>query len=395
MQPFHFEYLNENHTITVLCCHLHKEARHKRVKNDGITTYLNFLNDSIKKNGYKIGSYKNSNDDTVTSISPSRLVTTPPITIPITVATNDKTETYETNSKLCKTEHCNDKALESSSFYGYCNKCFKKNVIATSPNPVTKKEIEAEKETQQSQFISSQTLNPVAKEDTSNNNEKESSERAHTSSLKLLDLNKKLTVNVIRKLDVCSSPKCKNIVQNYSDDHCLSCKESLIADAVRSSSSASSNLRGHKNLERVNASRVTNTKSPIQIPVKHETSNNLVTSKISSYNMIPDSKLYKTSRSGIYDELPNNITFRTGNTGRGNNVHYLEDYDNTMSNAYGPIYDTKRHNNIINHDPFNNFQQRHINYPFCSNCKNRMVDSTGASSFCSNCIMNPYTKLFH
>ena len=264
LQPIHYEYLNENQTITVLCCYLQKEKDIRNKKVNGITTYLNFLNDSIKKNGNKVvGNYKNFNDESiiVPSMPPSHF-TTPsvtPIPVQIVSTTNDDIGSI----KKCKLETCSEKSSELNS-YGYCSKCYKVHTKNTQnlSTPSPKKEIESEKETQQYQFVSSHasasnassaavvasssattlSANPHNTSLVLRREEIPIENETNTKSAKLADQNKKMN-SVNRRLDMCTNPKCNNIVQYFNDKHCPSCKESLIADATRSSSATSSNQR--------------------------------------------------------------------------------------------------------------------------------------------------------
>lgn len=420
-QQYHRGFLNENQTLTVLCCYLHKDSRNKRVKHDGITTYLNFLNDSIKKNGNKVAgsNYKNNvsniSDDSLVMppSSPSRMTPahTPSITpIPVQIVS---TEDPQRTITRCKSDYCSERVSDSSNF-GYCSKCFKKNVqttpaATTTPSPITKKEIEAEKDAQQYQFVSSKATalpsysSPVPHSPLTTSTEiatpmPSDKETQQKTSAKLAEINRKIQItSVTRKPNSCSSPQCNSLVQSYNDEYCASCKESLIADATRSTP-ATSNLRHNsvavnKQLERVTSSRVSSSKSPVQIPVKHDTNitSSSSTNKISAYNLTPESKLYKPNsmlRPGIYEDTSHSSSNRISSMPRVTSNAVLEDYD---TSAYGIIHDLRR----PTRDVYGNYQSRNTSFPFCSNCKYRQVEPTGASSFCNSCRMNPYSKLYY
>ncbi len=444
--PNHYEFLNENHTITVLCCYLQKEARGKRVKSDGITMYLNFLNESIKKNGYKVASssknYSSSNDES-TVASPILQIGSnsppPPPLVPPAASITPTVANINDNfniSMFCKSENCVEQRMESNSFLGYCSKCFKKYFQNTTPteasipiapstplpnNNKMKKEIEADKETQQSQFYSSPIIVNKTSTEQSKTPEKEipMDHRNLNMSSKSLDLNKKLIVNRLpsaTKLELCSSPKCHGVVQNLSDTMCNMCRESAIADAIRSTSANTNNPRNkvadrqtssnninNNNNNNNNRLQASNSKNPIQIPVRHEQTNN----KISGYNLMNESKLYNTSNMlrSAYDEPQISYPNRPANLSRINNLSYLNHFDHyrypqqqpqpqPQASAAAAAAAVGRANLLSNiNDPFNNFQTRN-NFQICSNCKNRITDGTGVSSFCTNCRMGFSSKIY-
>jgi hypothetical protein len=260
-----------------------------------------------------------------------------------------------------------------------------------------KKEIEADKETQQSQFYSSPIIVNKTSTEQSKTPEKEIpiDQRNLNMSSKSLDLNKKLIVNRLpsaTKLDICSIPKCHGIVQNLSDTMCNMCKESQ-----------TSNNNTNNNNNNNNRLQASNSKNPIQIPVKHEQTNN----KISGYNLMNESKLYNTSNMlrSAYDEPQISYPNRPANLSRINNLSYLNHFDHyrypqqqpqpqPQASAAAAAAAVGRANLLSNiNDPFNNFQTRN-NFQICSNCKNRITDGTGVSSFCTNCRMGFSSKIY-
>lgn len=448
----HVDFLNENKTITVLCCYLQKDSRNKRIRNDGISTYLNFLNESIKKNGYRVAASPRNDE----SISPSRFgqVTSPPVAdtpASMIMGNSESISPIPTSPKLCRSDNCNEKALELPTSYGYCLKCFKNKQLTqstpTSPNPYhyaqnnsaestnrLKKELEAEKETQQTQFVaaSSSGFSETDKESQINTSElhinRSKANIANSSSTKTFEVIRKSSAQQPHqpasrtKLELCSTKMCNNVVQSLNENLCVSCKQTCIADAMRTNTSASAggikttaDFLSKTTDRNISTSRTSsNTKVPIQIPVRHDQpppppiliQNNMSNSKISAYNLTNDSKLYKTQSLVKQDEYgPHYISSNSNKqiTPKVNNINaYLDDeYDNTNSSRYLLAQsDQQRRTHLVSipqqqlTDPFSNYPARNVSFQKCSNCKYPILDRTGASSFCNNCRMSPYSKLY-
>ena len=129
--PIHREYF-ENSTepkIALFCCYLNRDT--KFLTNNGIATYINFLNESI-------------------SIGGKSSLTGPAKTIINSILTSNDQQ-YKANReniipkysrKSCKEHECNNLALEARDYYGYCEACFSTQILKMEAADKSRKEEE-------------------------------------------------------------------------------------------------------------------------------------------------------------------------------------------------------------------------------------------------------------
>ena len=119
---------SKDQTAEIMCCYLVKTS--EKLKKNGLSIYLEFLNDSIK----------NQKETTNRSFAYE-----PPTYTNITRTISDSKNESNYSRFLCKSIRCSKYAMENKNkFYGYCNECFKQNVLNTDEIdlPVTDKKDE-------------------------------------------------------------------------------------------------------------------------------------------------------------------------------------------------------------------------------------------------------------
>ncbi len=103
----HKEYFqNDEQKIELVCCYLNKNTEH--LKKNGISRYIQFLNDSMYSSGSSkkklLGDIDQSFKENIVPLVPK----------------------FSANTKrVCKTTSCYEYAVESQEYSGYCEKCYR------------------------------------------------------------------------------------------------------------------------------------------------------------------------------------------------------------------------------------------------------------------------------
>jgi len=112
--------------IQIFCCHLARDTRN--LANNGIETYIKFLNESIT-----IGERSNSSSTTMPSKSTTE-TTLNRENRPQTPPRSNANLIPKYMRKSCKTVGCSKYALEAKGYYGYCDSCFSREILSKSIN---------------------------------------------------------------------------------------------------------------------------------------------------------------------------------------------------------------------------------------------------------------------
>jgi hypothetical protein len=106
---------SKDQTADIMCCYLTKTS--EKLKKNGLSIYLEFLNESIKNQKETASRNFSYEPPNYTNISRTR---------------SDPKNESNLNGLLCKSIRCSKYAIENKNkFYGYCHECFKQNVLNT------------------------------------------------------------------------------------------------------------------------------------------------------------------------------------------------------------------------------------------------------------------------
>ena len=358
-----------NEKVEILCCYLFKDTQ--RCKNDGLSAYLSFLNESIRVYT-KPKSYSYLN----TTVPSSPKVVYDPYASSTQRATVEdrplRLTTYDENSSnyLCKEKACPKRAMDDKAkYYGYCYECFKKNccnnAIVENANErqirVDYKEVEPEKQPQQlASYVNNGDKSLISIEKSSRSYADLPARVNSAPSAKQTQIGiDRSTTQVMHQspaktnLKLCKTLNCTKLVQSSAitrnvADYCDECiRKSELAKATQ---------------ERFRKPNV------IEIPVHIETSSANRYSTVSAYNRP------MTSSSKLYNIPTMNNSYST--TSSYNPDRYNLDSDDTYINRYRPSV------NLVENLDYNAFNKEK-----CSYCESYYFVKAGYKSngFCDKC----------
>lgn len=105
----HKEYFQNNQPkIELVCCYLNNHT--ENLKKNGITRYIQFLNDSMNNSSHSGFGLKKKMDEIDQSFKENIVPLVPKFTH---------------TKKICRTINCYEYAMESQEFSGYCERCYR------------------------------------------------------------------------------------------------------------------------------------------------------------------------------------------------------------------------------------------------------------------------------